>query len=432
MRRKKIVEDLIQLLKNSGSPFHTVEWCEGKLQEAGFSPLSWKHMMMPTLGGKFYIKPYKSMLIAFTMGAKRNFIQKIRMAAAHTDQPCFRVKPSPEMTEHGYLKVNVETYGSPILSTWMDRPLSLAGKVVLKSDQVFSPKVQLFDSKAPIAVIPNLAIHMNRDVNKGVELNRQKDMLPVLSLLSDQWNKDQFFLQYLARELKVEVDEILDFDLYFYNADEPTLVGLDQELISSPRLDNLVSVAALVDGLIKGDRKEGMNLIALFDHEEVGSQSKQGAGGNLIEMVLRSIFMSNGMLEGQYMESMAHSMCISVDGGHAIHPNAPEKCDPTNQGALGSGVMLKISGNQKYATDSEVIGAMKQLMEKWSVKYHTGVNRSDVAGGSTVGPILSSTLPIPGCDIGLPMLAMHSSRELAAVSDYEELKKCMQAYFTEK
>lgn len=426
------MEYFIDLLKNSGSPFQVVEWCEKRLAEAGFEELHWEHILVPKLGGKFYMKPYPTMLIAFTMGAKRNFIQKIRMAAAHTDQPCFRVKPNPEMEDHGYLKVNVETYGSPILSTWMDRPLALAGKVVLKSSEIFRPEVRLYDSQKPIAVIPNLAIHMNKEVNKGVELNKQKDMLPVLALLSEKWNKDSFFLHYLAQELQVEVADILDFDLYFYNADKPVIFGLEDEFISSPRIDNLSSVAALVDGLIKGERQEGMNLIALYDNEEIGSRSKQGAGSNLIEIILRSIFMGNGMLEGQYMESLAHSMYLSLDVGHALHPNVPEKSDPTSQPVLGGGVMLKVSGSQRYATDSEVIGAMKQLMDKWEISYQTGIDRSDMAGGSTIGPMLSSVLPIRGCDMGLPMLSMHSSREMAAVSDYEHLKKCIAAYFSEK
>lgn len=426
------MERLMDLLKNSGSPYQVVEWCEGELKAAGFEKLDWKHMLMPALGGKFYLRPYPTMLIGFTMGAKRNFIQKMRIATAHTDQPCFRVKPNPEMEEKKYLKVNVETYGGPILSSWMDRPLGLAGKVILKSDEVFAPEVRLFDSKRPIAIIPNLAIHMNREMNKGVELNKQKDMLPLLAMLNEKWNKDDFFLTYLANELQVEKEDILDFDLYFYNIDEPTLIGLDEEFISSPRIDNLASVAALVDGLIHGTRDEGMNVIALYDNEEIGSRSKQGADSNLLEVILRSIMMGNGMLEGQYMESLAHSMYLSVDGAHAIHPNVIEKCDPTNQPVLGQGVVLKVSGNQRYATDSEVIGAVKQLMNKWEIQYQTAIDRSDMTGGSTVGPILSATLPIRGADMGIPMLAMHSSRELAAVADYRQLANCVTAYFTEK
>lgn len=423
------MERLMHLLKNSGSPYQVVNCCEEQLKEAGFEELDIHHLMDPHLGGRYYIKPYDTMLFAFKMGTKRSYIQEIRLAAAHTDQPCFRVKPNPEMEKEGYLKVNVETYGSPILSSWMDRPLGLAGKVVLKSDRIFYPKSVLFDSKKPIAVIPNLAIHMNKEVNKGVELNKQKDMLPLLGLWEESLNKEDFFLNYLAEEIGTTKDQILDFDLYFYNGEEPCLTGMKEELISSPRLDNLASVQALVEGLIDSEKEQGISFIALYDNEEIGSRSKQGAGSNLLENILRSIVLSNGMPEGKYMEALAHSRYLSVDGAHGLHPNAPEKCDPTSQPVLGGGVVLKVSGTQKYATDCEMIGAMKQLMEGNNIRYQMGIDRSDLVGGTTIGPILSGILPIPGCDLGIPMLAMHSARELAAVSDYMNLRDCIRSYF---
>lgn len=427
------MEQLMDLLKNSGSPYQVVEICEKRLVEAGFEQLNWHHMLSPQMGGKYYIKPYKTMLFAFRMGKKRAFFHKMRMAGAHTDQPCFRVKPNPEMMEKGYMKVNVETYGGPILSTWMDRPLGLAGQVVLRSDKVFEPKTVLFDSKRPIAIIPNLAIHMNREMNKGVELNKQKDMIPVLAMLTEKWNKDDYFTAYLANELGVEKEEILDFDLYFYNMDEPEIIGLENEFISSPRIDNLASCAALVDGIISTDnREDGVNMIMLYDNEEIGSRSKQGAGSNLIELILRAMFVGNGLSEGQFLQTIAHSMYLSVDGGHAMHPNVPEKADPTNKAFLGGGVLLKTNGNQRYATDAEVTGAVKQLMDKWEVPYQVAIDRSDMTGGSTLGPILSATLPMKGVDMGIPMLAMHSAREMAAVSDYEALKKTIHAFFAEK
>lgn len=425
------MEQLMHLLENSGSPYQVVETCEKRLVDAGFEELDWHMMMSPTYGMKYYIKPYPTMLIAFTTGKKRAFFHNIRMAAAHTDQPCFRVKPNPEMLERGYMKVNVETYGGPILSTWMDRPLGLAGKVILRSEKVFEPKTVLFDSKSPIAIIPNLAIHMNREMNSGVELNKQKDMIPLLAMLSDKWNKEDYFVTYLARELKVAKEEILDFDLYFYNLDKPELIGLDKEFISSPRIDNLASCAALVDGIIDGYRDNGINMIMLYDNEEIGSRSKQGAGSNLIEVILRAICMGMGQLEGQYMQTLAHSMYLSVDGGHAMHPNVPEKADPTNKALLGKGLVLKMNGNQRYATDSEMTGAVKQLMDKYEIPYQVGIDRSDMVGGSTLGPILSAILPMRGADMGIPMLAMHSSRELAAAADYDALKRTIHAYFVE-
>lgn len=426
------MEHLMHLLQNSGSPYQVVEVCEERLKEAGFEELDWHHMLSPRLGGKYYMKPYKTMLVAFTMGTKRSYFQNIRIATAHTDQPCFKVKPNPDMKEYGYLRANAEIYGGPILSSWMDRPLNLAGKVILRSDKVFEPKVVTFDSKRPVAVIPNLAIHMKRDVNKGMELNPQKDMIPILATLNEKWNKDDCFLNYLAGELGVDKDDILDFGLYFYNADEPELVGIDNEFISAPRLDNLTSVGALVDGIINGYREDGMNMILLFDNEEIGSRSKQGAESNLIELILKSIFSAEQMSDGQYLQTIAHSMYLSVDAGHAIHPNVPEKCDPTSKPVLGKGLLIKTHAKQLYVSDSEMSGAIKQMLDKYNIPHQNGIARSDIPGGRTLGPILSSVLPMKAADIGMPMLAMHSAREMAAVADYEGLKKCIQIFFTEK
>ena len=425
------MEQFMHLLQNSGSPYHVVETCERQLKEAGFEETDWHHLIVPQPGGKYYLKPYKSMLVAFTMGTERIFFQNIRIAGAHTDQPCFKVKPNPEMKEQGYLKVNVEPYGGLMLATWMDRPLALAGKVVLRSDKVFEPKIVLFDSERPIGIIPNLAIHINREYNNGMKLSKQKDMTPVLGLLSEKWNENDFFLSYLAKELQVEKEDILDFDLFFYNADEPELIGLDHEFISSSRLDNLASCQALVDGIINGYRTSGMNMIVLYDNEEIGSGSKQGAGSNLLETVIRGILSSLGQLESQYVQTLAHSMYLSMDAAQGLHPNYPEKADPTNKAVLGNGVIIKINANQRYATDAETTGVMKQLLDKWNIPYQMGVNHSDVPCGTTIGPIMSGNLPIRGIDMGLPLLAMHSAREMAAAADYMALKNTVHAFFSE-
>lgn len=425
------MEKLIHLLQNSGSPYHVVRTCETQLREAGFEELDWHHLMVPESGGKYYLKPYRSMLIAFTMGQDRIFFQNLRIAGAHTDQPCFKIKPNPELHERGYLKLNVEPYGGVMLSTWMDRPLGVAGKVVLRSEDVFKPVVRMFDSERPIAVIPNLAIHVNREFNNGMKLSKQKDLMPLLGLLSEKWNKDDFFLTYLAKELQVEKEEILDFDLYLYNAEEPELIGLDHEFLSAPRLDNLAACQALVDGIITGYRQSGMNLIALYDNEEVGSESKQGAASSLLAEILKGILASIGQLESQYVQTLAHSMYLSVDAAQGLHPNYPEKADPTNKAALGDGVVIKLNANQRYATDSEVTGAVKQLLDKWNISYQMGMNHSDVPAGTTIGPLMSGNLPIRGADMGIPLLAMHSARELASVSDYESMKQTIHAFFTE-
>ncbi|MBE5955357.1 MAG: M18 family aminopeptidase [Lachnospiraceae bacterium] len=425
------MEQLMHLLQNSGSPYQVVENCVERLKEAGFEEMDWHNVLCPVMGGKYYMKPYNTMLIAFTVGTKKSYFQNIRLGTAHTDQPCIKVKPSPDMKEHGYLRANVEIYGGPILSSWMDRPLNLAGKIICKSDKIFEPRVIVYDSKRPVAVVPNLAIHMQRDVNKGMELNRQKDMIPILATLSEKWNKDDCFLHFLAEEVGIDKDDIIDFGLYFYNADEPELIGFDNEFISSPRLDNLTSVSALVDGLINGYREDGMNMIVLYDNEEIGSRSKQGADSNLIELVLKSLLKGLGQTENQYLQTIAHSMYLSVDAGHAVHPNVPEKCDPTSKPVLGKGILIKTHANQLYVSDSEMSGAIRQMLDKWNVPRQNGISRSDIPGGRTLGPILSTVLPMKGADIGMPMLAMHSARELAATADYEGLKTCICAFFTE-
>lgn len=425
------MEHLMHLLENSGSTYQAVEVCEERLKKAGFEELDWHNVLCPVLGGKYYMKPYRTMLLAFTVGPKKNYFQNVRLCAAHTDQPCLKIKPSPDMKEHGYLKVNVEVYGGPILSSWMDRPLNLAGKIVVRSDKIFQPRTILYNSKRPVAVVPNLAIHMQRDVNKGVELNRQIDMIPILATLSEKWNENDCLLKFLAEEVGVNKEDIIDFGLYLTIADKPELIGIDNEFISSPRLDNLTSCSALVDGLINGYREEGINMIVLYDNEEIGSRSKQGADSNLIELIIRNILAGLGQTENQYLQTIAHSMYLSVDAGHAMHPNRPEKCDPTSKPALGNGLVIKTNANQLYASDSEMSGAIRQMLDKWNVPRQNGISRSDIPGGSTLGPILSKVLPMKGCDLGVPLLAMHSARELGAVADYEGLKTCIRAFFTE-
>jgi len=425
------MEHLMHLLENSSSTYQAVEECEDRLKAAGFEELDWHNVLCPVLGGKYYMKPYKTMLLAFTVGPKKNYFQNIRLGAAHTDQPCLKIKPSPDMKEHGYLKVNVEVYGGPILSSWMDRPLNLAGKIVVKSDKIFQPRTILYNSKRPVAVVPNLAIHMQRDVNKGVELNRQIDMMPVLATLSEKWNENDCLLKFLAEEVGVNKEDIIDFGLYLTVADKPELIGIDNEFVSSPRLDNLTSCCALVDGLINGYREEGINMIVLYDNEEIGSRSKQGADSNLIELILKTILAGLGQTENQYLQTIAHSMYLSVDAGHAMHPNRPDKCDPTSKPVLGKGILIKTHANQLYVSDSEMSGAIRQMLDKWNVPRQNGISRSDIPGGRTLGPILSTVLPMKGADIGMPMLAMHSARELAAAADYEGLKTCIRAFFTE-
>ena len=423
-------EKLFDLIEKGVSPYQVVEEAEKRLKEAGFEKLEF-HTAWGLTGGKsYYMIHHGTTLIAFTIPKTLDYRESFRMAAAHTDFPCLRIKPNPEMEMSGYQQLNVEVYGGAILNTWLDRPLGIAGKVALASDEVFAPRIVHFSSECPVAVIPNIAIHMNPALNKGVELNKQKDMIPIVGIAGEEMQKKDFFYEYLAKELQLSKEEILDFDLYLYNTEMPETVGMGKELISAPRLDNLTSVQALLDGIITGEREDGINLIALFDHEEIGSRTKQGAGSMLLRDVVEKIQISLGRDACQVKEALYQSMLLSVDVAHAMHPNQNQKADVTNQPVLNRGFCIKESGNQSYATDCEVVAIVEQICKKEMIAYQKYVNRSDIAGGSTLGNISNTQVALNTVDIGLPQLAMHSPYETAGVKDTEYLVRAARAFFS--
>lgn len=304
-----MAEKLLQLLKAGTSAIMVVKEAEQQLKEAGFEELRFSNTWGLTEGGKYYMKHHDTTLLAFTVGQQVESQEGFKIAAAHTDFPCLRIKPNPDVVTSGYAQVNVEVYGGAILNTWLDRPLSISGRIAVKSNDVMHPDMQYIDIKRPLMTIPNLAIHMNREVNKGVELNRQTDMLPVVGLLEKELNEKQAFLKFLAKEEGVAVEDILDYELWVYCMQEPVTFGMNEELILSPRLDNLTSVQALLTGIIEGKQKKGINVIALFDHEEIGSKTKQGAGSLLLLNVLEKICDSFGKTTAQTKESIYESFC---------------------------------------------------------------------------------------------------------------------------
>ena len=301
--------------------------------------------------------------------------------------------------------------------------------MVLRSEDIFHPEVHLVDFRKPFLTIPNLAIHINRDVNKGVELNKQTDMLPVLGLEGEEPD-EMYFRRHLASELKAEPEDILDYELGLYNTDAGQLFGLSGEFISSPRLDNLTSVQAVVSGLIDGERENGFNVGAFFDHEEIGSRTKQGAGSMLLSAVLERILLSYGRGREKFLECFSHSMLLSVDVGHALHPNKADKNDPTNKNILGKGICIKEASGQSYATDCEAVAVMQQICDAEGISYQKFVNRSDGTSGGTLGSIASAFFPVKTVDVGVPLLAMHSSRELMGTEDQESLVKAVKAFFS--
>lgn len=424
------IQKLMTMIKAGSSAAMTVEEAARQLKEAGFEELEFQNTWGLSYGGKYYVKHHATTLFAFTVGENLQFRDGFRMAAAHTDYPCLRIKPNPDVEAAGYQQLNVEVYGGPILNTWLDRPLGISGRVAVKSEDLMHPDMRLIDIKEPLMVIPNLAIHLNKEVNKGVELNRQTDMLPITGAVKKELEEKEGFLDYLARELAVEKEDILDYELWITCLQEPQTVGIHKDLLVSPRLDNLTSVQALVSAIIEGNRDRGFNLIALFDHEEVGSRSKQGAASLMLLNVMEKICECLGRTNMLVKEAVYDSMLLSVDVAQGTHPNHVGKMDITTKPVLNGGFCIKEACSQSYATDCEAVAVVEQICRAKEIPYQKFVNRSDVQGGGTLGAIASSVIPIPTVDIGVPMLAMHSAVETMGVSDQIAMTDLITAFFS--
>ena len=424
----KQTDRLFHLLESATSRFHTVKVVGEELQKKGFERLYLKDRWELKKGGKYMVMHHGSTIFAFTVGKDFEAGDSFRIAASHGDFPGFQIKPNAGMENGGYLQLNTEGYGGAILSTWLDRPLSVAGRVVLKSDDVFKPDVRLLDMKKPVLIIPNLAIHFNREMNKGVELRKQVEMIPIYGTASEKLTKDAF-VEAIAKSLDVKKEDILDYELMLYNTDKPSFVGLEDEFVSSPRLDNLTSTQALIEGITGEQRTRGINMMIVFDHEEVGSRSKQGAASTLVATYLEKIYASLGLDRHDVTNAMEESLFMSVDVSHAFNPNYAAKYDISNRHVMNQGFAIKEASSQSYATDSEAIAIVQQICEKEGIAYQKFVNHSDSMGGGTIGAISSAMLPIRTVDIGVPLFAMHSSRETMGVKDYESLVDYIKAYY---
>lgn len=422
---------LLELLEHGTSPYHAAEWSKKYLQEAGFTGLDFKKPFAVSEGGRYYVSPYPSCIFAFMVG--KHFVEackegssQVRLAMAHTDSPCFKIKSRPDQITKGYRQLNVEPYGGMIKSSWFDRPLGIAGKVVLGSEHVFAPKTVLFDSKEPFAVIPSLAPHMDREANQKRPYDMQTEFVPVVGMLQEGETKEDFLENYLAERLGVDRKELLAYDLYLYNYEKPEELGCRKEMLGSPRIDNLASVAALSEAIGEDCSEATLAVAACMDHEEIGSRSKQGADSMLLSVVLEKLGEGLGVV---LRDALLRGFLLSVDGAHALHPNYVAKSDPTNEVLLGKGPVIKTSASQRYLSDSESTAILKQLCEQEGIPYQLQVNRSGMPGGQTLGPLVSSYLPMPGADVGIPMLAMHSARELAAGEDYRQLVQLLKKFF---
>ena len=421
--------EILEYLKQAVTPYHCVEQASEMLLASGFSEQKLTQRLEPQVGGKYFIRVYGTGLIAYAVGTEFSPEEALLLAVAHTDYPCLRVKPKAELSAGPYKRLDVEVYGGAILNTWYDRPLSIAGKVVLRGEDAFAPKTVLVNAKRPLLTVPNLAIHMNREVNKGMEYKPQRDLLPLLGMAAEGEEKEPYFLRLLAKEAGVLPEDILDFDISVYCVEEPCYLGEREELLSSPRLDNQSSCYALLQAMMNGTHRKGIHMAVLFDHEEIGSRSKQGADSALTGIVLERIYAALGAGKETLAQAAAKGMLLSVDAAHALHPNRPESYDPVNRAYLNKGVVFKMNSSQRYAFDSEVYAVLQVLCEKAGIPFQKFANHSDIAGGSTLGPILSSWIPMRAVDIGVPMLAMHSSRELIGREDAKALEQLVTVFF---
>lgn len=428
---KQLALELLDFLNNSPTAFHAVERVKEILMKDGFEELKEENKWHLKNGGKYYITKNSSAIMAFIMGKEKASESGFRLIGAHTDSPTFRIKPNPQIKAEGsYIKLNTEVYGGPILSTWYDRPLSLAGRVILKGDNPLKPVEKLINIDKPLLIIPNLAIHMNRDVNEGYKINKQKDTLPLLSLVNDKMEQEDYLINLLERELNVSRNDILDFDLFLYEYEKGCLIGLNEEFISASRLDDLSMVHASIKAILNSKESNTTKVAICFDNEEVGSMTKQGANSPLLSNLLERIVVSQGGDREDFFRAASKSFMISADLAHAVHPNLGEKHDPVNRPVINKGPVIKYAASQSYTTDAQSAAVYMNICDKASVPYQKFVNRSDLRGGSTIGPLSASQINIASVDMGSPILAMHSIRELGGVKDHYYTTKSFEEFYS--
>lgn len=431
MEEKKLALELIDFLHESSTAFQAVEVMKKSLTESGYQEIEGEKKWSLKEGDRVFYTKNGSSLFVVQIG-ENPLEGGFKMAGAHTDSPTFRIKPDAEIVQDGFLKLNVETYGGPILSTWFDRPLSLAGRVMVKGEHILRPKSVMVDFRKPVLYIPSLAIHMNRKVNEGVEINKQKHVLPVMMMVEKDFEKKGFLKKMVAEHLGEEMESILDFDLFVYEAEKGSLCGFNEEFISSKRQDNLSMTHSILTAIKKAEAFSGINIAAFFDNEECGSASKQGADSTLLRDLMERVFYALGGTREGFLKSLESSFMISADLAHSVHPNYNDMHDPTSRPLINKGPVIKISANQRYTSDADSISVFTELCEKAEVPYQYFVNRSDLAGGSTIGPIGSTHLPIRTLDIGNAILGMHSVRELGGVKDHLYLTRALEVYFNLK
>ena len=430
-----MINRLLSFLDASPVNFLAVKNIADMLEAGGFRRLN-PALPIGTVnaGDRFFVTKNDSSIFAFRIGAKTLADAGFHMICAHADSPTFRIKPNAEMLcEGGLVKLNTEVYGGPIMSTWFDRPLTLAGRVIVRGENVMQPETMLLHIKRPLLQISNLAIHFNRQVNDGVKLSKQKDVLPLLGQITSQLEAGNLLMNVIVEELNkqrpIQQEDILDFDLYLADTTPACTFGAHNEFISAGRLDDLSMCFAGLEAMLAAHDTDTTQVLAIFDNEETGSQTKQGAGSPFLSYMLKRIALAQSHTEEAYYQAVERAFMISADNAHAWHPNYAEKYDPTNHPMLGGGPVIKFNAAQKYASDAASAAVFAGLCAKAGVPCQRFVNHSDVAGGSTLGNILASSIPLRGVDMGNAILAMHSCRETGSVRDHEYCVKVFTEFF---
>ena len=410
--------ELLDFIKRSPTAFQAVATAEDALRQKGFNELRESDKWVLEKNGKYYTKKNGSSLIAFEI--PEGDFSGFMMTAAHGDNPSFKIKENAEQKNDVYVRLSTESYGGGIYSTWLDRPLSVAGRIIVRDGNGFSTK--LVDMEKPVAVIPNLCIHFNRDANTGLNLNPAVDMVPLLKDAGD----GKSFREMIAEKAGVKEEDILSTDLFLYNPQE----GIEwSDYISSPRLDDLQSAFALLKGFIKSKPSKAVKVYCLFDNEEVGSGTKQGAASTFLSDVLERIADCFGLTKEERIRKLACSFMVSCDNGHAVHPNHPEFSDPNHAPRMNKGVVIKYNASQRYTTDAVSAAMFRLVCEKANVPVQMFFNRADIRGGGTLGNISTTQVSVNTVDIGLAQLAMHSSFETAGAKDTEYLVKAITAFY---
>ena len=420
---QEINQELLDFLDRSPTSFHAVANMGRMLKNAGFERLLEGKAWQIKSGGRYYVTRNNSALIAFHM-PEQDFAG-FQIMASHSDSPALKIKDNAEIqVEKKYVKLNVEKYVGMLCAPWLDRPLSVAGRVVARTSKGVEEKLVHVDRD--LMIIPNLAIHMNRKVNEGYEFNAQKDLLPLFG----DGEAVNGFKGLIAKEAGVDEKDILDMDLFLYNRMKGTLLGLNGEFIAAPHLDDLQCAFASLKGFLGAEPARSVAVCCVLDNEEVGSGTKQGADSTFLKDVLHRINGAMGRTEEEYLMALSSSFMVSADNAHSIHPNQPDKGDPTNRPFMNDGIVIKYSANQKYTTDAVSGALFKSICEKAGVPCQVFFNRSDMPGGSTLGNISNSQVALNTVDIGLPQLAMHSCYETAGSKDTLYLAEAARVFYS--